>query len=169
MVHDCGHRSDIWTPRLPQRLCRFRCQSGTRIFQAPTCRAGSTGSNAGADGLVAPPRRRRRGLVFRAMHPMRRLRQGLSIRVDYVSSAEWDAGDFCGPNTVLSLRGCALYCGLCYRGVASCRRARADTNGSRVCLAPSLHGRAGVPCLCIEMSHGCLIDGLWHAAACGGG
>ncbi len=169
MVYDCGHRSDIWTPRFPQGLCRFRCQSGARIFQASTCPAGPTGSTASADGLVASSRRCRGDVVFRAMHPMRRLWQGLSIRVDYVSSAERDAGDFCGSHAVLSLRGCALHCGLCHRGVASYRRARADTNGSRVCLAPSLHGGAGVPCLRVEMSHGCPLDGFWHAAACGGG
>ena len=169
MVHDCGHRSDIWTPRLPQGLCRLRCQSGTRIFQASTCRAGPTGSTASADGLVAPSRRCRGGVVFRAMHTVRRLRQGLSIRIDYVPSTERDTGDFCGSDAVLSLRGCAVHCSLCHRGVASCRRTRADTNGPRDCFAPSLHGRAGVPCLRIEMSHGCPIHGFRYAASCGGG
>ena len=84
------------------------------------------------------------------MHKVRRLRQGLSVRVDYVTSAERDTGDFCGSNAVLSLRGCALHCGLCHRGVTPCRGTRADTNGSRGRIASNLYGRAGVPCLRLD-------------------
>src|SRR5262245_53905534 len=101
------------------------------------------------------------------MHTMRRLRQGLSVRVDYVPSTERDTGDLCGPDTMLPLRGCALHCGLRHRGVAPCRGARADTHGTRGCLAQSLHGRAGVPCLRIEMSDGCPLDGFRPTASCG--
>lgn len=63
-----------------------------------------------------------------------------------------------------------MHCRLCHRGAASCRRTRADTNGSCVCLAPDLHGRARVPRLRIEMSHGCLGNGFRPTAArCDGG
>ena len=106
--------------------------------------------------------------VFGSMHEMRRLRQGLSVRVRLRLHPQ---------NGTPVIFADQLPCYLCedVPCIAACateallpvERTSAISNGSRGCVAPTLHGRAGVPCLRIEMSHGCLIDGFCRPAACG--
>ena len=94
------------------------------------------------------------------MHTVRRLRQGVSVRVDYVSSAERDTGDFADQVPCYLCEDVPCIAACATEALLPVEERRADTNGCRIRVAPSLHGRAGVPCLRIEMSHGRPIDGL---------